>query len=64
MGDKTYAMNIQTEANQDKDKGLVYNHDEARVLAPHSTSVWSTQLKSKDNSMLSLTAQGRHQQIW
>ena len=32
MGDKTYAMNIQTETNQDKDKGLVYNHDEARVL--------------------------------
>ena len=26
-------MNIQTETNQDEDKGLVYNHDEARVLA-------------------------------
>ena len=26
-------MNIQTETNQDTDKGLVYNHDEARVLA-------------------------------
>ena len=25
-------MNIQTETNQDEDKGLVYNHDEARVL--------------------------------
>ena len=25
-------MNIQTKTNQDKDKGLVYNHDEARVL--------------------------------
>ena len=33
MGGKTYAMNIQTETNQDKDKGLVYNHDETRVLA-------------------------------
>ena len=33
MGGKTYAMNVQTETNQDKDKGLVYNHDEARVLA-------------------------------
>ena len=33
MGGKTYAMNIQTETNQDKDKGLVYNHDKARVLA-------------------------------
>ena len=33
MRGKTYAMNIQTETNQDKDKGLVYNHDEARVLA-------------------------------
>ena len=32
MGAKTYTINIQTEANQDKDKGLVYNHDEARVL--------------------------------
>ena len=26
-------MNIQTETNQDEDKGLVYSHDEARVLA-------------------------------
>ena len=26
-------MNIQTETNQDKYKGLIYNHDEARVLA-------------------------------
>ena len=26
-------MNIQTETNQDEDKGLVYNHDKARVLA-------------------------------
>ena len=33
MGGKTYAMNVQTETNQGEDKGLVYNHDEARVLA-------------------------------
>ena len=33
MGAKTYAMNIQTETSQDEDKGLVYSHDEARVLA-------------------------------
>ena len=33
MGGKTYAMNIQAETNEDKDKGLVYNHDEPRVLA-------------------------------
>ena len=26
-------MNIQTGMNQDEDKCLVYNHDEARVLA-------------------------------
>ena len=26
-------MNIQTNANQDKKKGLVYDHDKARVLA-------------------------------
>ena len=26
-------MNIQTENNQDEDKGLVYNHDKTRVLA-------------------------------
>ena len=32
MGGKTYAMNMQTENSQDKDKGLVYNHDKARVL--------------------------------
>ena len=31
-------MNIQTEASQDEDKGLVYNHDEARVLATVSTT--------------------------
>ena len=33
MGGKTYTMNIQTETSQDEDKGLVHNHDEARVLA-------------------------------
>ena len=26
-------MNVQAETNEDEDKGLVYNHDEARVLA-------------------------------
>ena len=26
-------MNVQTKANQDEEKGLVYNHDEARVQA-------------------------------
>ena len=26
-------MNVQTKTSQDKDKGLVYKHDEARVLA-------------------------------
>ena len=36
MGGKTYAMNIQTETNQDEDKGIVYNHDEARVLSGSS----------------------------
>ena len=33
MGGKTYAMNVQTETCQDKDKGLAYINDEARVLA-------------------------------
>ena len=33
MGGKTYITNIQSETNQDKDNVLVYNHDEARVLA-------------------------------
>ena len=33
MGGKMYVTNIQTNTNQDKEKGLVYNHDEARVLA-------------------------------
>ena len=33
MRGKTYAMNVQIKTNQDKDEGLVYNHDEARVLA-------------------------------
>ena len=26
-------MNVQTETSQDEENGLVYNHDEARVLA-------------------------------
>ena len=33
MGGKTYTMNVQTETSQNKDKGLIYNHCEARVLA-------------------------------
>ena len=33
MGGKTYVMNVQTETSQDKDKGLIYNHYEPRVLA-------------------------------
>ena len=33
MGGKAYIMNIQTKTNQDEEKGLVYNHDKARVLA-------------------------------
>ena len=33
-----YVMNIQTNTNQDKEKGLVYNHDNARVLATVITS--------------------------
>ena len=39
MGGKTSAMNIQTETSQDEDKGLVYNHDEARVLSTVITTV-------------------------
>ena len=33
MGGKMYIMNVQTKTNQDEEKGLVYNHDEAKVLA-------------------------------
>ena len=33
MESKTYAMNIQTETNQNDEKGLVYNHDKDRVMA-------------------------------
>ena len=32
MGGKTYITNLQTETYQDKSKGLIYDHDEARVL--------------------------------
>ena len=32
MGGKTYALNVQTKTSQDKDKGLIYNHDKTRVL--------------------------------
>ena len=38
MGGKTYIMNIQTETSQDEENGLVYNHDETRVLAIVSTT--------------------------
>ena len=38
MGGKRYVMNIQTNTNQDEEKGLVYNHDEARVLATVMTT--------------------------
>ena len=31
-------MNVQAETNQDEDKGLVYNHDEARVVATVTTT--------------------------
>ena len=33
MGGKTYIMNVHIKTNQDEEKGLVYNHDKARVLA-------------------------------
>ena len=33
MVGKTHIMNIQTKTNKDEDNGLVYNYDEARVLA-------------------------------
>ena len=33
IGGKTYAMNVQTETSQDENKGIIYNNDEARVLA-------------------------------
>ena len=32
LGGKTNITNVQTETNEDESKGLVYNHDEARVL--------------------------------
>ena len=32
-------MNIQAETNQDEEKGLVYNHDEARFLATVITTL-------------------------
>ena len=38
MGGKTYTLIIQAETNQDKDKGLVYNHDEVTVLATITTT--------------------------
>ena len=38
MGGKRYVTNVQTKTSQDKDKGLVYNHDKARVLARDITT--------------------------
>ena len=38
MGGKTYIMHVQTITKHDEEKGLVYNHDEARVLATVMTT--------------------------
>ena len=38
MGGKTYTKNVLAETNQDEDKGLVYNYDEATVLATITTT--------------------------
>ena len=38
MGGKMYVMNIQTNTNKDEEKGLVYNHDNTRVLATDITT--------------------------
>ena len=56
MGGKAYVMNVQAETNQDDDRGLADNHDKARSLATVITTFnehMSSQLKSKDDSMLS-----------
>ena len=41
MGGKTYAMNVQAKTSQDEDKGLIYNHDKARVLENQAYGVCS-----------------------
>ena len=49
-------MNVQAETSQDEDEDLVFPMmmpESWQQPLPHSTSIWSMQLKSKDNSMLS-----------
>ena len=46
-------MNIQTKTNQDEEKGLVYNHHEARVLATVITTFNEHMECASGNSMLS-----------
>ena len=46
MGGKMYITNIQTNTNQDKEKGLVYittltKPESWQQSSPHSTSIWS-----------------------
>ena len=38
MGGKTYVTNVLTETTQDKENGLVYNHNVSRVLATFTTT--------------------------
>ena len=56
MGGKMYVMNVQTNINQNEEKGLVYNHDKARVPAtviPTFNKCMEHIVMNKDNSMLS-----------
>ena len=48
-------MNIQSETNQDEEKGLVYNHDEARVLA--------TVITTFNEHMLHIVEEHRQQHV-
>ena len=55
MGGKTYIMNIQIETTQVKEKGLVYNHDEAIALA--------TVITTFNEHMKHVVEEHRHQHV-
>ena len=60
-------MNVQTETNQDKDKGPVYNHDEARVLGTVITTFnehMECTVEEQGQQYVVTKPQGRHQPIW
>ena len=64
MGSNTYVMNIQTKTSQDEDKGLVYNHDKARVVKEHGQQdVVTYSLKAGNNKFSNQAKASAHKEM-